>query len=143
MDFFERLVTKVTILFKVIAFPVKCSCYVLGFLKFYISLFNFYNLCLIPRLPPPCLPLTPIYTPPFSFLFTPSHPLTVCPPPSPVFLPLYVPRLPHPLYPSASLPQPAFAPLYGAYLLVDLGRWGKRSTPPSPQFTPPQFIPPS
>ena len=32
---------------KFIAFPVWCSCYVLGFIKCYNSLFNLYTFCLI------------------------------------------------------------------------------------------------
>ena len=65
MDFFEELVMKVTTFLKVIAFTVKCSCYVLGFIRCYISLFNCYIFCLLhpthPCLPPPTVLPSKLY----------------------------------------------------------------------------------
>ena len=106
MDFFEKSFVKLTFLFKLILFPVWCSCYKLRAIKSYIPkktfillslskvyLLVYYSLNGVRRIylmaeppsrlpPPPCLPyLTPLTSPrplfPSSVYFTPSPPPSV------------------------------------------------------------------
>ena len=116
--FFERLVMKFTTLSKLSHFLFSAVA-LLGFIKCNISLFNFYNFCLI-------------YTV-YPSLFT--HPQLPASLPQPPFTPLWgffllvVGRLwagVYDLHPPPFTPPPHSLP-----------------PPPPPQFTPPQINPPS
>ena len=132
MDFRE-VSHEIYIFFQIYRFSVLCSCYVLDFIKCYISLFNFYIFCLT----------YPVYPLP---VFLPVYP----PPPPPRFPPCFAPpqftpqpicqfttaaiRPPHP-----HLPYPPLPCLWGVYF-YNLGERGFMiyTSPVYPSsFTPP------